>query len=157
MTGTTAPPIRGVISVLVVEDDPDIGVMLERRLSSEGLAIRRAADGEEALREAMASPPDVIVLDLMLPGMDGYKMARILRQQAGCGDVPIVVLSALSHRDNRKRAVKEMGAAAYFTKPFDCREMIDAVLKAHAGRDRGRAEASASSKRPKPTDPEPKR
>jgi two-component system copper resistance phosphate regulon response regulator CusR len=134
MSAAKAPAAREAVRVLLVEDDPDVGVMLERRLASEGLSIRRAADGEEALREAMASPPDVIVLDLMLPGMDGYKMARILRQQDGCADVPIVVVSALTHRDNRKRAMKEANAAAYLTKPFDFREMFDAVTKAVAAR-----------------------
>ena len=137
-----ARPERDAIDVLVVEDDPDIGVMLERRLASEGLSIRRASDGAEALRAAMASPPDVIVLDLMLPGMDGYKMARILRQQPGCADVPIVVVSALAHRDNRKRATKEAGAAAYLTKPFDFREMVEAVRKAAASRRPSNPEAT---------------
>jgi len=140
------------ISVLLVEDDPDVGHMLERRLASEGLSIRRAVDGDEALKEAMAERPDVIVLDLMLPGMDGYKMARILRQQEGCSDVPIVVLSALSHRDNRKRAVKEAGASAYLTKPFDFRELIEAVRRALP--ERGEDEGGSTNEPPRGAAPE---
>lgn len=149
MSANAAPARTGARSVLLVEDDPDIGHMIERRLAHEGLSIRRASNGEEALRLAMDSPPDVIVLDLMLPGMDGYKMARILRQQEGCATVPIVIVSALSHRDNRKRAAKEAGACAYLTKPFDFPEMVEAVRKA--------LQPLGLEDEPNPTTPEPQR
>ncbi len=127
MTTSTPAPETAVKSVLVVEDDPDIALMVERRLASNGLRVRVAASGDEALRLAIEAPPDLIVLDLMLPGMDGYKFARILRQQAGCAGVPIVVASSLTHRDNRKRAMKEARAAAYLTKPFDARDLAATV------------------------------
>lgn len=152
--GPATPPERpGTASVLLVEDDPDIGHMIERRLAHEGLSTRRAVNGEEALSLAMESIPDVIILDLMLPGMDGYKMARILRQQEGCANVPIVIVSALSHRDNRKRAMKEANACAYLTKPFDFPEMIDAVKRAIGARGGERERTSEAN----PTTPEPNR
>ena len=119
-------PLRA--GVLIVEDDPDISELTAARLRKEGLTVRCAQSGEEALAAARTSPPDLLVLDLMMPGMDGYKFARVLRGMDGCGAVPIVVVTALSHRDHRKRALEEAGARAFFTKPFEPSRLAAMVL-----------------------------
>ena len=117
--------------VLVVEDDEDIADVLRRSLRQEGHEVRTASDGEEALRMASEFIPDLVVLDLGLPRIDGVEVCRRLR--AG-GDVPILILTARSDTDDRVVGL-DAGADDYLVKPFERAELLArmrALLRAAA-------------------------
>ncbi|MFI5953959.1 response regulator transcription factor [Cryptosporangium sp. NPDC051539] len=105
--------------VLVVDDDPTVSEVVGRYLRRAGFVVDQAADGPGALRAAAKHPPDLVVLDLMLPGLSGLEVCRRLR--AG-SDVPIVMLTALGDETDRVVGF-EIGADDYVTKPFSPREL----------------------------------
>jgi DNA-binding response OmpR family regulator len=108
-------------SVLVVDDDPTVRDVVSRYLGDAGYRVDVAADGEAALRTAAAARPDAVVLDLMLPGMQGLDVCRALR--AGPEPPAIVMLTALGEEDDRIRGL-ELGADDYVVKPFSPRELV---------------------------------
>jgi CheY-like chemotaxis protein len=110
-------------TVLVVEDDLTLLETLEYNLAAEGYEIITAADGLTALEIAREEQPDLIVLDLMLPGLDGFEVCRILRQEM---NVPILMLTARADEVDRVVGL-EMGADDYLTKPFSMRELLARV------------------------------
>jgi CheY-like chemotaxis protein len=110
--------------VLVVDDDPDILDAICDILDAEGYRVSRARHGREALEQVDNELPDVILLDLMMPVMDGVAFSQALRQRPD-GDVPIVVISA----DGNPQRATAVGAVGYLAKPFD----IDALLAQVAG------------------------
>ena len=111
---------------LVVEDEPNILELVSLHLGLEGLSVTTAVDGEEALRYASAEPFDVVVLDLMLPKVDGVTVCRAIRRQSTNGDVPILMLTA--RRDESDKVLGlESGADDYLTKPFGIRELVARV------------------------------
>ena len=115
MSGYTREP-----RVLVVEDDDDIALALQRSLRMEGYEVRIAPDGEVALTSAAAFHPDLVVLDLGLPKIDGIEVARQLR--AG-GDVPILMLTARDALESRVEGL-DSGADDYLVKPFERQELL---------------------------------
>ena len=123
--------------VLVVEDDDEIADVLRRSLRQEGHEVRTAADGEEALEAARDFSPDLVVLDLGLPKLDGVEVCRRLR--AG-SDVPILILTARSDTDDRVRGL-DAGADDYLVKPFE-RAELQARLRALMRRRPPRGSAS---------------
>jgi CheY-like chemotaxis protein len=106
--------------VLVVDDDPDILEAICDILEAEGYRVSRARHGVEALERVDVERPDLILLDLMMPVMDGVAFAHALRKRPSDRDIPIVVISA----DGNPQRAAAVGAAAYLAKPFD----IDALL-----------------------------
>jgi DNA-binding response OmpR family regulator len=106
--------------VLVVEDDEDIAVALQRSLRMEGYEVRIAGDGEVALETAHSFLPDLVVLDLGLPKLDGIEVARRLRAD---GDVPILMLTARDAVDSRVEGL-DSGADDYLVKPFERQELL---------------------------------
>ncbi len=112
--------------VLIVDDEPNIVLSLQFLLSREGYDIDVARDGESALAIAAQTPPDLVVLDLMLPGLDGYEVCRRLRATDATAAVKIVVVTARAREAERVRGLEE-GADAYVTKPFSTRELIATV------------------------------
>jgi DNA-binding response OmpR family regulator len=118
--------------VLVVDDDPTVSDVVARYLDHAGYAVAVVADGRVALDKAVSDPPDLVVLDLMLPGMDGLEVFRQLRAQA---PVPVVMLTALGDEADRLVGL-ELGADDYMTKPFSPRELVlrvQSVLRRSAG------------------------
>jgi two-component system, OmpR family, response regulator MprA len=115
MSGFTREP-----RVLVVEDDEDIALALQRSLRMEGYEVRIAADGEAALDFAGAFHPDLVVLDLGLPKLDGIEVARRLRAD---GDVPILMLTARDALEARVEGL-DSGADDYLVKPFERQELL---------------------------------
>ncbi|MFF0221356.1 response regulator transcription factor [Streptomyces sp. NPDC004629] len=115
-----APPDRGGARVLVVEDDPTVAEVVCGYLDRAGYAVDRAGDGPTALTRATAHWPDLVVLDLMLPGMDGLEVCRRLRGRAS---VPVIMLTARGDEDDRVLGL-EVGADDYVTKPFSPRELV---------------------------------
>ena len=112
--------------ILVVDDEPDIVSLVSYNLKKEGYAIRSAADGEEALRAARSDRIDLIVLDLMLPGLSGLEVCRVLRQDPRTGMIPIIMLTARGEEQDRIRGL-EAGADDYPPKPFSPREVLARV------------------------------
>ena len=118
--------------ILVVDDEPAIVQVISERLSREGFSVRTAFDGESALAGAFQATPGLVILDLMLPDMDGFEVLRQLRQ--GGFDVPVIILTA---RDDDVDVVVglELGADDYVVKPFNPRELaarVRAVLRRRA-------------------------
>ena len=106
--------------ILVVDDDPTVGEVVARYLEHAGYAVTVVADGQVALDKALADPPDLVVLDLMLPGLDGLEVFRRLRARF---PVPVVMLTALGDESDRLVGL-ELGADDYVTKPFSPRELV---------------------------------
>jgi DNA-binding response OmpR family regulator len=117
--------------VLVVEDDPDIATLVRLALERAGHAVDVCGTGPEALRAARTQPPDLVVLDWMLPGMDGLLVCQALRQDAVTSRLPIIMLTARGEEVDRVRGL-ELGADDYIVKPFSPRELaarVSAVLR----------------------------
>ncbi len=108
-------------SVLVVDDDPTVSDVVRRYLERDGYQVTLVADGASALATVARSRPDLVVLDLMLPGIDGLEVCRRLR--AADDDVPIVMLTALGEELDRITGL-QLGADDYLTKPFSPRELV---------------------------------
>ena len=128
--------------VLVVDDEPDILSILVYQLSREGYRVGTAISGRAAIAAAAGERPDLIILDLMLPEMDGYEVLKTLRQNASTADVPVILLTARREEEERLRGF-EFGADDYVTKPFSPREL---VLRVRALLRRARAEPVTRSR-----------
>ncbi|MFA5252938.1 MAG: response regulator transcription factor, partial [Phycisphaerae bacterium] len=119
--------------ILIGEDDRDIVEMVEYNLKQEGYVTIHAFNGEKGIELAGKEKPDLIILDLMLPAIDGFEVCKALKQQQSTSRVPIIILSAKS-RETDKVVGLELGADDYITKPFSPRELlarIKAVLRRH--------------------------
>jgi DNA-binding response OmpR family regulator len=129
--------------VLVVDDDPTVSEVVSRYLQSAGFAVTVAGDGPSALEQAAAVSPDLVVLDLLLPGIDGLEVCRRLRETS---PVPVVMLTALGQESDRVLGL-ETGADDYVTKPFSPRELVlrvQSVLRRAAVATEGAASATPS-------------
>jgi len=109
-------------NVLLIEDDPIAARLVELQLGSTGCRVLSALDGLRGLKLAHANPPDLILLDLMLPGLDGFEVLSRLRADPQTADVPVVVVSAKSQATDKQTAAR-LGADAYLTKPYDWAEL----------------------------------
>ena len=120
-------------TVLVVDDEPQIAQIARDYLQHAGFGVIVAGDGREALASARAEQPDLVVLDLGLPGIDGLEVARALRRES---DVPIIMLTARVDESDRLVGL-ELGADDYVTKPFSPRELVARVRRCSGARDGG--------------------
>ena len=111
--------------VLVVEDDPEINELVGAYAQLAGFEYRRALDGASAFAEVSRRPPSLIVLDVMLPDLDGFEICRRLKSTPSAG-VPVIFLTALYDEASRRRGM-ECGAADYLTKPFDPDRLIESL------------------------------
>ena len=128
--------------VLVAEDEPNIVESLSFLLERAGFEVAVEPDGRKALDSALANLPNVLVLDVMLPNMDGYEILRHLRADSKGKDLPVVMLTAKGQREDRETAM-ESGADLFITKPFSNKELVSAVESLSNGRpvtERTRAE-----------------
>ena len=119
-----------VVRVLLVEDNEMNRDMLTRRLARRGFAVEAALDGEEAVSRVLAAPPDVVLMDLNLPVLDGYEATRRLKASPATGRIPVIALSAHAMSDDRDRALAA-GCDDFDTKPVDLDRLIrkiDGVL-----------------------------
>ncbi|MBU6533904.1 response regulator transcription factor, partial [Streptomyces mayonensis] len=119
-SASASAPAPAPARVLVVDDDPTVAEVVAGYLERAGHLVDRAGDGPAALERAAAHRPDLVVLDLMLPGMDGLEVCRRLR---GAGPVPVIMLTARGDEDDRVLGL-EVGADDYVTKPFSPRELV---------------------------------
>ena len=125
-------PTRPGARVLVVDDDPLIVALLQAVLEDARFTIDVATNGTDALESATSSPPDVVILDVMMPGLDGYDVCRALRAHPSTKDIRIVMLTAKAEQIDREEALRA-GADGFFTKPFSPLELIEAVNAALNG------------------------
>jgi len=109
--------------ILIVDDEKDIVKMLDYNLKKEGFRTISASDGEGALDAAVREHPDLIVLDLMLPGIDGLEVCKTLKKEGKTASIPIIMLTAKT-QETEKIVGLELGADDYITKPFSPRELI---------------------------------
>ena len=104
--------------ILVVEDEKDLVETIKLRLEANNYAVITAYDGQEGLKKARSEKPDLIILDLMLPEINGYKVCRMLKFDQKYKKIPIIMLTARA-QDSDKQMGQEVGADAYITKPFE--------------------------------------
>lgn len=112
--------------ILVVDDEPDIVLMVSNRLKASGYDVVSAADGQAGLEMAKTSRPDLIILDLMLPKMDGYKVCSFIKKDSRYSKIPVIMFSAKAQQDDIKMG-EEVGADAYIVKPFDSRVLLEKI------------------------------
>jgi len=134
MTGTA-------FRVLVVDDDPDMAAFLARLLTREGMAADTVADAEAALARVAAGAPDMILLDVMLPGADGFTVCERLKSDPASAMIPIVLVTALEDHESRLRGIRA-GADDFLTKPVRREELLARVKTL-----RGCTRRAASSRR----------
>jgi DNA-binding response OmpR family regulator len=116
--------------VLVVDDEPDVLLLCRLNLEQRGHEVLEAPNGDEALELARSGDADLVVLDLMLPGIDGYQVLQALQAGEQTSEIPVLVLTAKSLQADRERS-RQLGAAAFLTKPFlpdELCDLVDAVL-----------------------------
>jgi DNA-binding response OmpR family regulator len=114
--------------ILVVDDEPEAVELVEFNLKQAGFGVLTAADGAEALTKARAAPPDLVVLDVMLPEINGLEICKLLRRDSALARVPIIMLTAKAAEIDRVLGL-ELGADDYLTKPFSPRELVLRIKK----------------------------
>jgi CheY-like chemotaxis protein len=124
--------------ILVVEDQDSIRRMIEALVGARGYEVTAVSTGTKAVDVALADPPDMVLLDLMLPGYDGFEVCRRLRSDPSTRKIPVLIISALDDPESRARAA-HAGATAYYTKPFSPIALLKEI-------DRLKADAAAKDK-----------
>lgn len=112
--------------ILICDDDPVILQLLQVNLELEDYEVLLAHDGQEACEVAEAEHPDLIILDVMMPRLDGYGACQRIKETEGLGDIPIVFLSAKAQDDDVEEGLA-LGASEYLTKPFDPEELVAVI------------------------------
>ena len=113
-------------SVLVIDDEAPIRLLCRVNLEAEGMTVLEAADGPTGLEQARANPPDVVLLDVMMPGLDGWRVAEQLLQDDRTSEIPIIFLTARAEFRDRARGL-DIGGVDYVTKPFNPLELAPLV------------------------------
>ena len=127
-------PPGGAARILVVDDHEDNVELLRARLEARGYRVEAASDGMQALERVFADPPDLVLLDVMMPGLSGIDVCRALRARPESADLPVILLTARSQEADVQAGFRA-GADDYMTKPFSPRELvsrIDALLARRA-------------------------
>ena len=112
--------------ILLVEDEPEFRLALRMRLEANGYAIIEADDGIKGLDAVRQQNPDLIILDVMLPRMNGFKLARLLKYSAKYKNVPLMMLTVMSQESDWKMG-RSVGADAYMTKPYQPQELLNTI------------------------------
>jgi DNA-binding response OmpR family regulator len=112
--------------ILVADDEPDIVTIVEMILRSQGYDVLKAANGLEALELAERHSPDLILLDIMMPDMDGWEVLRLLHVDPSTSEIPVAMISAKTGSRAKITSMQE-GAVDYITKPFDSQELLSKV------------------------------
>jgi len=118
-------------TILIIEDEKLIIVSTQMVLEAVGYRVESAMNGEEGIRRAREAKPDLILLDIMMPGIDGWETLTRLKRDPETSSIPVIIFTAREHARGHQKS-NEMGAAGYFRKPFEPDELIELVEK-HAG------------------------
>lgn len=114
--------------VLICDDDPVILRLIQVNLELEGFGVLSADNGEKALEVATAEHPDLVILDIMMPRLDGYQTCERLKAQDSTKDIPVVFLSAKAQASDIEKG-REYGVSEYLTKPFDPNDLVEVVQR----------------------------
>jgi DNA-binding response OmpR family regulator len=114
--------------ILIVDDEPNIVISLQFLMTREGYEVAVAGDGEAALLAIAAGPPDLVILDVMMPKLNGYDVCQRIRAEPGWRAVRVLMLTAKGREVEMARGL-ELGADAYLTKPFSTKELVDEVRR----------------------------
>jgi two-component system, OmpR family, alkaline phosphatase synthesis response regulator PhoP len=125
-----------VTTVLVIDDEAPIRLLCKVNLEAEGMDVLEAADGTTGLDVSRSNPPDVVLLDVMMPGLDGWQVAEQLLQDERTSDIPIIFLTARAEFRDRARGL-DIGGVDYVTKPFNPLELAPLVRELLARIERG--------------------
>ena len=128
------PEETEIADILVVDDEPDVARIMAINLEMEGYRVRTAYGGRQALEEVALKKPDCILLDIMMPEIDGWEVLRILKGDPGTEDIPVIVVTARSTDVDRIKGFSG-GAVEYVTKPFSPSELIQFVARSLKPRD----------------------
>ena len=120
-------------SILVADDEPNIVLSLEFLLKQAGFRVRTVSDGEAALAAIAQDPPDLVLLDVMIPGRDGYAVCQDIRANPAWRDMRIIMLTAKGSDIQREKGLS-LGADEYVTKPFSTRELVERIRRVLAPR-----------------------
>ena len=114
--------------ILLADDEADISIVARTRLEVSGFEVESAEDGEEALARFRTRRPDLVLLDLRMPKMDGYQVCRVLKSDPGTSSVPVIIFSASSSQSREtERKCMELGADDYIRKPYSAEELVAKV------------------------------
>jgi DNA-binding response OmpR family regulator len=113
--------------ILAVDDDKGMRILLRAALERKGFQVVEASDGEAAVKQAFTSPPDLILMDVMMPKMDGFTACQIIRNTESTAHIPIILLSALSSGQHKEKGL-ESGANLYLTKPVPSAILVETVI-----------------------------
>jgi CheY-like chemotaxis protein len=113
-------------NILIIDDEWTIQLALQARLSARGFSVQLASDGPSGLLAARQYRPDVILLDLRMPDMDGFEVLRRLRSSPETSSIPVIILTA-NIQDSVKQQARSAGAARFLTKPFESKDIINAI------------------------------
>ena len=122
----------GETKILLVDDEPSIVKMVGKRLEVEGFQVIVAMDGQDGLQKAQTEQPNLIILDLMLPKLNGYEVCTMLKQDTRYQKIPIMMFTAKA-QDKDEKLGMECGANAYLRKPFRAQELLDKIRALLAG------------------------
>jgi len=117
-----------VSTILIVEDNKNLCELVKLRLEQHGFNVFDAPDGMQMFKKMRKVKPDLIILDVMLPKMDGYKLCGLVKNYEPFRNIPIIIFTALSGPESKKSA-EEMGADGYITKPFDAKVLINKITE----------------------------
>ncbi|MDI6655721.1 MAG: response regulator [Candidatus Hydrothermarchaeota archaeon] len=113
--------------IMVVDDDPDMRLVLRCLLEREGYKVLEAENGEKCLREAEKKKPDLILLDIMMPGLDGWEVCRMLKESPATASIPVSMLSVRKEEEDVKKSFEYAHADAHLGKPVKSEELISTV------------------------------
>lgn len=126
LSGSRGAPAEGTPLVLVVDDDERLREYIRVNLEMDGYAVREAASAAEGLAAVEEEPPDLILLDVMMPRVDGFEMLRRMQERHGVGSIPVIMFSG---KVDEAAAAAERGAETFIGKPFDPQHLIDETKK----------------------------
>lgn len=112
--------------ILIIDDEPDMVYAVQMRLETSGYQVVTALDGNEGLEKARKENPDLIILDVMLPNLDGYKISRMLKFDEKYKNIPIIMFTARGQRDDIKLGY-EVGVDVYLVKPFEWKVLLEEI------------------------------
>ncbi len=115
------------LKALIIDDDPSLRRLAQVSLERNGFLTSTASEGSEGVRQALASPPDVIILDLMMDGLNGFEVCKMLRANSSLKNTPIVITSGKSYLSDKDKSIN-LGADAYIVKPYSPKELVDEVI-----------------------------
>lgn len=115
-------------TIVVVDDEPSIGRVVQFKLEKEGFKVHVATDGIEGLAKIQSEKPDLVLLDIMMPGMDGFEVCQRMKENPRTAKIPVIVLTARGQAPDRIRG-KELGIIDFFTKPFSPTRLLEKVTE----------------------------